>query len=1228
MRFQQTRLLSCIISAVIAVFVFSGISHAQFTVNLTVPVSSPAPAPVGPFTVSATVVNNVNPITRVVFYRNDVPQLTDTTSLYQLPQSPLGQDTYVYKARAYDSMGVGVDSASVKITVTTPNVRTMGTTINGVPTSGPVSPLNTTTDHTTQIQGALDYLYQIGGGTLFFPCKMATPGTPSVYNISDTIRVPSNVTLQSESSEAVVGHCEFRWTDVTYPYQSPPPPPAGCGTVPTHLKNKAMFKLEGGTQGVRFKDMSLRSSTPGLSCYLRADYDYGQIASENTTAIHMDVQSHSGNIRDVILDNVSISFFTYGIKATTAGTDYEIYDVKMRGVTPVANFRQLYIDAKYAYNWDVQNFNLMTMAPLQGAVEILNSGWPGTYTGENPDIKFLQLNCNGNVARTPAFCVKVAKHGGLYFKQLHHEGVNNAILVDDISGGVNPPAKTNPDPIIFESSVATGEFRDPSMKLYLIGNAVFAAPETVTTGDTGRLRFLGAGIKAKVMDCGDVHWDNTVDPNHLFGQLYTHSERYRGSFFADDLGGHKYTLPHTYCSQGDPNFPNANEVGGKYFDSGMISTEASLPYSHVLTNANCGGCNVKTTLEGYFNEGGSIYVDGTFPVYDTIVIPRGRQIIGAPNATFNLMTAGKTLFQINAPVLDNTTFRSSGIVLRDLILNTDIALGSGTAGLAVAGAQSGTVGASSDLHFSGLTIQDFDRGFWVRPDLTCNSDPCPSYAQPMVDGMSFKNSSFLRNQTAVDVLDFNASNWNVMNLLMHSETDLAMGWNQKNGGHQSLQNVECSGLEAHPMSDCIRLSITGTNILGLKKTGYTTNALTVHESIFSHMVIRDSDFRSSTSGPAKVNLLGRAFIVSMNNKYDNFYVANPYSSDPLWRGDKSRITYCGDTYSSGVYSGVATTFDNLITGVETATRVACGSPPPWDDPVTYGGQSTDKPLAGNFYSDTRDDFVIFRPGSPTQFLIKESGGTRTVATSWGLSTDIPMIGHFFPGSRAQIVIWRPSSGDFWMDDLKDPDTPADDSPSAWHWGQTGDIPFIGNFFDESSTGDQDEVGVYRPGDNGVYISNPRSGQYILGSFVPGPFTHIQIGDFMGLHHDQVAFFNNGVWKIYDPISPPPTPPTGYLGAAGDIPVAGKYVAGDCTQMGVWHPATEEFKILDLSTCGSASGTIFWGSNNDYQSNTYPDDILLNMTKDGSIRLPTAYRPTVGEFTQSNSNGQWWVHNAF
>lgn len=1215
---------------IFAIGALEGVSYAQFSVSITGPGYASTAAPSGSFTVSATVTGNANLIVKVVFYRNDVPYKTDTSSPFQLSQNQLGQDTYTYRARAYDSTGVSVDSSDVKLAVTAPQVVKMGQTIGGIPTTGP----SRTQDHTAQIQAAVNWLGANGGGTLLFPCKVPAGDSISVYNIKSTITVPSNVTLQGESAEQGVGRCRIYWIDAANQG-------GACADNPGTLLNKPVFRLEGGTSRVRFKDLWLWSLSAGIECWPRGDY--ARIAAENTSAIEMNNKDYSGNIRDVIFENVSIESFTYGIKAISNNSaENDISDIKIRAYRPVGNHRQLYIDAKYAYDWDVQNLNISHMLETQGAVEIVNAGKPASPIGENTKLKFLQINCNATRSAPPAFCVQVEKHGGLYFRQLHHEGTNQAIIVKDISG--RPSNNTNPDPIVFESGAGTGTFNDASMKLYLIGNALFAAPEIAQAGlDDGRLRFVGAGVNSTVVDCGDIHWDVTDtdgDPNDPpawedFGMYFSHSERNRGSFFAEDSSGNKFIKPHTICPQGVSGLANINEVGGEYFDSGVMPTEAGT-YSNELNSTTCPSpCNnAADVLEDLMDRGGTVYINGSYTLNHTVTLRTGSQIVGAlagaSNSELTLSGSDTNLFQINAPVGSNELPRTSGIVIRDLTLKTT---GSGKTGIAIVGDSAG-VGGASDLHFSGLKIEGFDTGVYVRP-----TSVAPLGHQPMVDGLSLKHSSFVSNQTAVRNLSANASNWNIMNLKVTSGSTGARGWDQKGGGNQSLQNVTCQGSPTYPMLDCIRLSITGTYLAGLKQTDRVTNALTIFESILTHIVVRDSDFRSSLTTQSRMNLLGRAFIVSMNNKYDDFNVQNPYSEDPLWRGDYSRLTYCGDTYSGGVYTGtsngLAERHPNLIVGAPTLTRVPCGTRPiPWDDAIRLGGTSADRPLVGNFFADVREDFVIYREGTTSgpqsSFLIKQAGGTGNSTISWGLKDDIPMIGRFFPNSRAQIVVWRPSDGDFWA---YDPNTAT---YFAYHWGQTGDIPFVGNFLDESGSvsGNKDEVAVYRSSTKAFYISNPRSGTWTGFTTTPDTDSKIQVGDFWGLGYDQIAQVkadSNNIlkWHIVNPRTGSTS--TVNFGQAGDVPVAGKYLSGACTQVGVWRPSSQEFLVADppFTGCGTRSTSMIWGSNNDYGGAQYADDIPLTInTADGSLRRPTAYRPTTGAFPYSISNGQWWVHDPF
>lgn len=1272
MRFCRNGFLPCIMAIAFAIVVFNGASYAQFSVSINGPSTASTPAPTGQFTVTAAVSGNTNSVTKIVFYRNDVPYKTFTGSSTSqtLTENLLGQDIYTYRARAYDSQGVWVDSSDVKLTVETPRVFKMGDPIplsSPIPTTGP----NRNHDHTPEVQAAVNYLGDHGGGTLYFPCT-GGPGDDmqSIYNIKDTITIPSNVTLQGESSEEY-GRCRIYWSDVFWS------PGGGCPVLdpntPASLLNKPMFKIAGGTSRVRFRDLFLWSRSSGHECFPRADWE--RIEVEKTVAIAL--YGNTGHIRDIIFENVSISNFKYGIKASTCTdpngdsgdvecpeTNYELSDIKMRGVKPQGNYRQLYINAKYAYDWDVQNFNLSGMMYNQGAVEIKNAGAPASYTGENKELKFLQLNCNGNSDRSPEyrpkFCLNVKKHGGLYFKQLHHEGVPNAIQVEPLPSGI-----TNDDPIIFEHSVMTGEFKDASMKLYLIGNSLFAAPEVAQAGlDEGRLRFTGSGVNSTVVDCGDIHWDIT-DVNGgtpYWGDLqmlFTHSERNRNSFFADSLG-YSHVKTHTPCPSGVSGLSNINEIGGEHFNTGVMPMETFLPYSKVFgTSPDCTSpstCAVELQklLDRFPNgtinmNGGTIYINGSVTVDRTITIPSGRQIVGGPGSEIVLSGSAQRLFQINVPVGSQSLPRTSGNIIRNLKLKTTQANTTAT-GLAIIGdTHADLPGGASDMHFSGLSIEGFDKGLEVA-----RFNATPGTAHPMVDGLSWKNISFVNNKTAAAyIFSSNLSNWNIMDLSMESKDSNATGWHQITAGN-SMQNVTCRGT-LNPMNHCIKLDIAATHLTGLKKTQNVTNALTLGENFgvgfpapyqslqFVNSVIRNNDFRSAVSGMSRVNILGKTFITSMNNRYG--YINVTTNSE----GHLSRLTYCGDTYDGNiVYPGLAERHPNLYVGVPTPTRVECGTRPiPWDDAIRWGGEekgpaaedgyfSDDQPLVGNFFDDVREDFVIYRKGSESNpqgyFRIKQAGGIGTIITDWGTIGDKPLIGRFFPNARAQIVIWRPSTGDWWVRD------PNAANYFMWHWGLPGDIPFIGNFINESGgsiSGDADEIAIYRPSSQTIWIYNPRSGAYVYSARNADYGTDIQVGDFLGAGYDQAAQYKDGVWTILDARTH--NTYTANLGQPGDVPVAGKYLSGACTQLGVWRSSTQEFIVKDpFPSCGTREQSMIWGSNNDFNFATTdcpggicPDDIPLRInTANGSLDRPTAYRPTKGVFNRSVSSGQWWVHDPF
>lgn len=1311
MSFRQKRLFFRLLVIAIAVGIFASVSYASISVTIVGPNPIACPTTVGQYRVCATVTSS-NTVTKVVFYRNSVPVETDTSSPYRLSQEYLGQDTFTFRARAYDNTGAWADSSEIKFEVRSPLVFKMGDPIPGpspqVQTKGPTR----FQDHTADIQAAIDYLEGEGGGTLVFPCKvpyLPSPPWPSstidptglaVYNIGDTINVPENVTLQGEGAEEL-GRCRLYWTDLTWDPDNDPkvePDPNSCydnPDGPTTLLNKPMFKIAGGVTRVRFKDLWLYSRSSGQNCYPR--YDRERIAGEGTVGIEMNTGT-DGDIRDVILENVAISNFTYGIKAfTEREKEYEISGIRMRGYRAVGNHRQLYIDAPYLYDWDMQNININHMMEDQGGVEIEYAGKPASYVGDQTTLKFLQLNCNGMRNAPPAFCVSAKKHSGLYFRQLHHEGVNRAIVVEDIS------PSTNPDPIVFESSIASGLFKDESMKLYLISNALGAAPEPVSAEwDDIRLRFMGDGLNSTVVDCGDVHWDYTdsdgtagEEPWISWRMLFTHSERNRPSYF---LGGGTGTIPkvHTPCPAGDP--VNISEVGGEFFDNGIMPTEAEnysdtlKMYSNVLSAATCpatppaappyADC-LEDMLDytGSWDTGGAVYIVGDLTFDRTVNIPRGSLIVGAfdeelIDAELELVEPDIPLLRITLPV--DPTIRTSSVVLRNLKLITSE---SGTTGIQFIGGTPPSAPAqthvppSSDVHFSGLTIEGFGTGLQGTPLVI--SPPEDATGQPMLDGYSMKSLTFKDNITAVDLFSANTSNWNVMDLRMESDRNHNVGWHQKTGGHVGLQSVFCEGDSEQYMKHCLDLQmVSGFFLNDLKQTQFTTNAVTIAEGFspfnvqpyiarqYAVMNFRNSDFTSAVANKGRINIVGKSFITSMNNKYGYFNVDN------TTEGDKSRLTYCDDTYAGTPYDGLASHHINNWVGV-TPTRVQCGIRPyPWDEVVYWGGDAGDQPLVGNFHDNVEEDLVIYRPGTPSEFHVKEPDGSGSFTFDWGSSAtnDIPLIGRFYPGKKSQVIVYRstpvtppappPTSQWYWIDPTSPAgclnNVPINCDGNTWAWGIDGDIPFVGNFFDESSTGDEDEIAIYRPSISMFCIYNPRSGEMIFRTTTADPSSKIQIGDFLGLGHDQIAqidFTDDGKWKIVEPQAggthtlDAESILDNYTANGGeDIPVAGKYLTGGCTQIGIWKPSENRLFIADdtTSSCGTRNPTMLWGANDavaalvdidpgtpGHQPGTPVPDIPLTISNSaGTLRRPTMYRPTNGAFTYSLAKGQWWIHDVF
>jgi hypothetical protein len=172
----------------------------------------------------------------------------------------------------------------------------------------------------------------------------------------------------------------------------------------------------------------------------------------------------------------------------------------------------------------------------------------------------------------------------------------------------------------------------------------------------------------------------------------------------------------------------------------------------------------------------------------------------------------------------------------------------------------------------------------------------------------------------------------------------------------------------------------------------------------------------------------------------------------------------------------------------------------------------------------------------------------------------------------------------------------------------------------------------------------RSGWYTAFTTAPAADSKIQIADFLGNGHDQIAQYKLGVWNIIDPQGGATyTVNYGDTVCAPlqhcDVPVAGKYLPqvpgkNPCGQVGVWRPSTQQFLVADpvfvsgpSTNCGTRSTvSMLWGLDNDDPN--LRDVPLTIGTADGSLRRPTAYRRTKGLYDHSLADGQWWVHDPF
>jgi len=144
----------------------------------------------------------------------------------------------------------------------------------------------------------------------------------------------------------------------------------------------------------------------------------------------------------------------------------------------------------------------------------------------------------------------------------------------------------------------------------------------------------------------------------------------------------------------------------------------------------------------------------------------------------------------------------------------------------------------------------------------------------------------------------------------------------------------------------------------------------------------------------------------------------------------------------------------------------------WDgmgggDTISAFGAATDRPLAGDWNGDGTDEVGVWRP-STRQFLLDANGngkwdsptGGDQLTPAFGAATDRPLAGDWNGDGKDEVGVWRPGDRRFRLDANGNGrwDGPAGTDILTGAFGASTDVPVAGDWNGDG----RDEVGGWRP----------------------------------------------------------------------------------------------------------------------------------------------------------------------
>ncbi len=723
---------------------------------------------------------------------------------------------------------------------------------------------NDIADDRIPIQNAIYDAASVGGGTVYFP--------PGLYKIGGTIYVPSNVRLQGMGS--TVYNTQLRLT-------------------PTQT---AFFEVQDGASNIVFKDLALVANSRPFVYPRNTAAETAMIRTEGTTGIAF--KAGDRGISNIVIENVRINQFTYGISATSAilRLDTSITNVKIRNYASDGNEYSLYTDTTGASGWDVQNMNVYPMYHEQNGIFLERSG----------EMRFLQLSCAG--VNTAGICAKLLGNGDTYFRQMHVEGPRLGFCFGTNCDPNNPnetPVE-NSSVVTVENS-ATGGDVHRATNLVLINNRFWLDYPSPATRPYW---FYGTGANSSLAACANV-WVSWHPTTHMTNTTVTPpSNPYPG-----------LVTPVAGCLASNltavPVFDTGYEADNERLTNGTKDVTA-FPYNAIPNDGiDDTTAFVNAIADASQTRGKRVFVPaGTFDISSTLdLLYDGQTVLGEPGSVINLTTDGISLFRI----FNRFGYPINGITLRNLTLTSNST--DKTIGINFENFDPSTVGAASDFQIQNVDAHGFEVGIAVRP-----FDGVLTNANPMFDSVSIKDGDFSGNETAILIRSSNASNWNLENLKVDVPNG-EEGVRIDGGGHVSTRNLSCTGVGAGAACMTVQRQ-SGTSIEGLTASGVMEALVVPWENGWTQfpVTLRNNDFQ------AGVYFQGRIYLNSVGNTYPARLRRNSTARQVRFgasqEGNVNNVAFGG---LSDIFS-CNDTFRDVLQGLPQSTWAYVGT---LNTPVTY-----------------------------------------------------------------------------------------------------------------------------------------------------------------------------------------------------------------------------------------------------------------------------------------------------